>query len=225
MSLFGKLANLKTLASVAGGALMLAASAGGALADKTKFDFWFGNTGDIAKRVQDVCQHFNDLQADYEVDLHQPGRLFQRAAEHHRGLPRQQAADHHAGLRRRHARPMLSEAYYPVNKLMADNGYKIDWDNYFPGISSYYATSKGDLYSMPFNSSTAVLYWNQDAFKKIGKDAAPKTWEEAADDMEALKAAGYDCPLAIDITQTKLAAHGAVLCHPQPADRHPEQRL
>ena len=26
------------------------------------------------------------------------------------------------------------------------------------------------MYSMPFNSSTALLYWNKDAFQKIGKD-------------------------------------------------------
>jgi len=91
----------------------------------------------------------------------------------------------------------------PVYQLMADNGYKIDWDNYIPGIKSYYASSKGDLWSMPFNSSTAVLYWNKDAFKKIGKDAAPQTWEETAGDMQALKAAGYDCPMAIDITNNE----------------------
>ena len=38
-----------------------------AAADKTKIDFWYGNTGDISKRVQEVCQHFNDSQQDYEV--------------------------------------------------------------------------------------------------------------------------------------------------------------
>ena len=96
---------------------------------------------------------------------------------------------------------MLSDAYYPAYKLMADNGYKIDWNNYFPGIRAYYASSKGEMFSFPFNSSTALLYWNKDAFQKIGKTEAPKTWEEAAADMKALKAAGYDCPLAFDISQ------------------------
>jgi sn-glycerol 3-phosphate transport system substrate-binding protein len=84
---------------------------------------------------------------------------------------------------------------------MADNGYTIDWSNYFPGIATYYASSKGQMFSFPFNSSTALLYWNKDAFAKIGKTAAPTTWEEAEADMKALKAAGYDCPLAIDISQ------------------------
>jgi sn-glycerol 3-phosphate transport system substrate-binding protein len=84
--------------------------------------------------------------------------------------------------------------------MMTDAGYKIDWDNYIAAVKGYYATSRGELFSMPFNSSTAVLYWNQDAFKKIGKDAAPATWEEAHDDMVALKKAGYDCPIALDIS-------------------------
>ena len=69
---------------------------------------------------------------------------------------------------------MLSDAYYPAYKLMADNGYNVDWKNYFTGIRAYYASSKGDMFSFPFNSSTALLYWNKDAFKKIGKDAAPE---------------------------------------------------
>ena len=58
------------------------------------------------------------------------------------------------------------------------------------------------MYSFPFNSSTALLYWNKDSFQKIGKSEAPKTWEEAEADMKALKAAGYDCPLAFDISST-----------------------
>ena len=62
-----------------------------------------------------------------------------------------------------------------AEKLMADNGYKIDWKDYFSGISSYFATSKGEMYSFPFNSSTALLYWNKDAYAKIGKDHGPAT--------------------------------------------------
>ncbi len=177
MSIIGKIANLRNLVSVAGGVMMLAATAGGALADKTKFDFWFGNSGDIAKRVQDVCQHFNDSQADYEV-----------VCTSQNGYS--QALQNTIAAFRANKQPtvvqvfdigtldlMLSGAYYPVNKLMADNGYNVDWNNYFAGIRAYYATSKGDMYSMPFNSSTALLYWNQDAFKKIGKDAALKICE------------------------------------------------
>jgi sn-glycerol 3-phosphate transport system substrate-binding protein len=184
--------------TIAAAALALSFTAS-AHAEKTKIDFWFGNSGDIARRVQDVCQHFNDSQQDYEVVCTSQGSY---AA----------ALQNTIAAFRANKQPtvvqvfdvgtldlMLSDAYYPAYKLMADNGYKIDWSNYFPGISAYYSSSKGDMFSFPFNSSTALLYWNQDAFAKIGKSEAPKTWEEAASDMQALKAAGYDCPMAIDV--------------------------
>ena len=38
----------------------------------------------------------------------------------------------------------------------------------------------GKMLSMPFNSSTAIVYWNKDAFTKAGLDPEkpPKTWPE-----------------------------------------------
>jgi len=41
-----------------------------------------------------------------------------------------------------------------------------------------------------------MMYWNKDAFAKIGNTEAPKTWEETFDSLKALKAAGYECPMA-----------------------------
>jgi len=60
------------------------------------------------------------------------------------------------------------------------------------------------MYSFPFNSSTALLYWNKDAFAKIGKDHAPATWKEAGEDLKALKDAGYACPLGFDISNNEV---------------------
>ncbi len=43
---------------------------------------------------------------------------------------------------------------------------------------------------MPFNSSTAVMWINKDAFRKAGldPDKAPKTWQEVRAAAEAIKA-------------------------------------
>ena len=192
------------LTSAALGAMVLAGATTAALAEKTKIDFWFGNQGDIGQRVQDVCKHFNDSQNDYEVvctSQNGYANTLQNTIAAFRANKQPTVVQiFDIGT----LDLMLSGAYYPVNKLLADNGYKIDWNDYLSGVRSYYATSKGDMLSMPFNSSTAVLYWNQDAFKKIGKDAPPKTWEEAAEDMKALKAAGYDCPMGIDISHDEV---------------------
>ena len=121
---------------------------------------------------------------------------------------------------------MLSGAYYAADKLMADNGYKVDYSDYFPGIARYYATSKGEMLSFPFNSSTALFYWNKDAFAKIGKTEAPKTWEDVGANLQAMKDAGYECPMAINISANEswqlMEQFSAI--HNQP-DRHEEQWL
>ncbi|MBY5710396.1 extracellular solute-binding protein [Rhizobium leguminosarum] len=188
------------------GALLATAFLAGpaAAADKTKIDFWFGNSGDIAKRVQEQCDRFNQSQADYEVVCTSQGSydasLQNTIAAFRAGKQPTIAQVSDAGT----LDIMLSGAYYPANKLMSDMGYTVDWKDYFSGISVYYATSKGEMYSFPFNSSTALLYWNKDAFAKIGKDHAPATWKEAGEDLKALKDAGYACPLGFDISNNEV---------------------
>src|SRR5215813_13271059 len=59
-------------------------------------------------------------------------------------------------------------AVYPVYQLMADAGEPFDPQAYLPAVYGYYSTTDGKRLSMPFNSSTPVLYYNKDAFKKAG---------------------------------------------------------
>jgi len=190
--------NAKT--SALGVLALSAALAGPAAAEPVKFDFWFGLSGDLERVVKEVCQHFNDSQPDYEIVCTSQGNydaaLQNTIAAFRAGNQPTVVQVYDVGT----ATMMLSGAFLAANRLMADNGYEVNWDDYFPGIARYYAASSGDMYSFPFNSSTALLYWNKDAFAKIGKDHAPATWEEAAADMQALKDAGYQCPLAFNIT-------------------------
>jgi len=102
---------------------------------------------------------------------------------------------------------MMSGEFYPVQKMMADFGIEIDWANYFPGISNYYASSKGELFSMPFNSSTAVMYYNVADLEKAGV-APPTTWEEFEAALKAVKASdparcgfAYEPSVWIDLEQ------------------------
>ena len=89
---------------------------------------------------------------------------------------------------------MLSGAIYPVYKLMADQGYKIDWSSYLQPVLSYYVDENENLLSMPFNSSTPVMYYNVDLFKKAGIDLPsktdPLTWDQVGDITAKLIASG-----------------------------------
>jgi sn-glycerol 3-phosphate transport system substrate-binding protein len=79
----------------------------------------------------------------------------------------------------------------PVYKLMADAGEKFDSKAYLSAITGYYSTSKGEMLSFPFNSSSTVMWINKDALKKADIAEIPKTWPEVFDAAKKLKAAGY----------------------------------
>jgi sn-glycerol 3-phosphate transport system substrate-binding protein len=86
-------------------------------------------------------------------------------------------------------------AVYPVHQLMADAGEKFDPAAYLPAVYGYYATTDGKLLSMPFNSSTPVLYYNKAAFTKAGlsADKPPVSWTDIEQYSKRLLSAGYQC--------------------------------
>jgi len=64
--------------------------------------------------------------------------------------------------------------------LMKDTGQAFDPKAYLPAVVGYYTDTDGNMLSFPFNSSTPILYYNKDVFKKAGLDPekAPATWED-----------------------------------------------
>ena len=86
-------------------------------------------------------------------------------------------------------------AIKPVYQLMADAGEPFDPGAYLPAVTGYYSTADGKMLSFPFNSSTPVVYWNKEAFKKAGldPDKPPKTWPETFDATKKLRATGLPC--------------------------------
>lgn len=181
-------------------ASMLALTASSSLAAPVKFEFWYGLSGDLSERIQDMCKAFNASQQDYEIvcvsqETYENNLQNTIAAFRAKKQPAVTQISDGGTLDL-----MLSGAYMPVRELMEKNGYQIDWNNYFSGIASYYSSPKGELLSMPFNSSTAMIYYNTDALKAVGFEGLPKTWSEVEKVARDMKAKGYDCPVAFDPT-------------------------
>ena len=84
-------------------------------------------------------------------------------------------------------------AIKPVHVLMKEAGEAFDPAAYLPTITGYYSTTKGEMLSFPFNSSSAVMWYNKDSFRKAGlnPDAPPKTWPEVFEAAKKLKANGH----------------------------------
>ncbi|MCM3799764.1 ABC transporter substrate-binding protein [Caldifermentibacillus hisashii] len=73
----------------------------------------------------------------------------------------------------------------PIQEFVDKDGY--DMSGLEENITNYYSLD-GKFYSMPFNSSTPVMYYNKDAFKKAGLDPekAPETFEEVEEASKAI---------------------------------------
>ena len=90
----------------------------------------------------------------------------------------------------------LVQIYDIGTRFMIDSGWvvpmqdMIDADGYDmsaiePNIAAYY-TVDDRLYSMPFNSSTPILYYNKDMFDKAGVTEVPTSLTEIAEVADAL---------------------------------------
>lgn len=146
---------------------------------KTEVQWWHAMTGFLGEKVNDIVVKFNASQNDFEVKAvfkgSYPETLTAGIAAY-----RAKTQPHLIQVFEVGTQTMLSSgAIYPVYQLMKDQGIQIDWTDFLSVVLSYYSKD-GNLYSMPFNSSTAILYYNRTIFKKAGLDPteAPVTFDD-----------------------------------------------
>ncbi|MCK4502173.1 MAG: sn-glycerol-3-phosphate ABC transporter substrate-binding protein UgpB [Desulfuromonadales bacterium] len=170
--------------------------ASSALAKPTDIQWWHAMRGARGEVVQAIVDSFNNSQSDYRViatykgnydEVVNAGVAAMRAGKQPHIL---QAFEVGTQIM------MLSGAVYPVYELMADKGYKVDWSQYLQPVLSYYMNADGNLMSMPFNSSTPVMYYNVDLFKKAGlpmlSKEKPINWEELGEITGKLVKSGVE---------------------------------
>ena len=196
---------IKTPAALS--ALAMALCATSASAEKIKFDYWYGLSGDLGAVLAQTCDRFNAAQDKYEaVCTGYDGYelVVQSAiAAFRAGKAPALLQSFDAGT----ADLMMSGQFYGVTQMMKDYNIEIDWADYFPAIGNYYSSSKGEMFSMPFNSSTAVMYYNTADLTAAGV-AVPTNWEEFDLALKALKAKnpekcayGYEPQVWVDLEQ------------------------
>ncbi|MCO5090289.1 sn-glycerol-3-phosphate ABC transporter substrate-binding protein UgpB [Bosea sp. (in: a-proteobacteria)] len=162
---------------------------------QTEIQWWHALTGANNDVVVKLAEDFNASQKDYKVvpvykgsypDTLNAGIAAFRAGQ----------APHILQVFEVGTGTMMSAkgAIKPVHEVMNEAGEKFDPNSYLPAITGYYSTAKGEMLSMPFNSSSMVMWFNKDAFRKAGLDPEnpPKTWPETFEAAKKLKAAGFD---------------------------------
>jgi sn-glycerol 3-phosphate transport system substrate-binding protein len=146
---------------------------------KTEIQWWHAMTGFLGERVNEIASKFNKSQTEYEVKAVHKGSYPETLTA---GIAAYRAKTHPHIIQvfEVGTQTMLSSgAIYPVYQLMKDQGININWSDFLSVVKSYYSF-KGNLYSMPFNSSTAILYYNKTMFKKAGlnPEKPPTTFDE-----------------------------------------------
>jgi len=154
--------------------------------EKVSIEFWHAMSGTGQESLDSIVKGFNDSQDKYEVVAEFQG-TYEESLTKLRGVGGTKDA------------PAITQVFEVGTKYMIDSGYIepiqsfIDKDNYDlsqleENILNYYKVD-GELYSMPFNSSTPVMVYNKDAFNEAGLDPekAPETFSEVINAAAKLK--------------------------------------
>jgi len=175
---------------------LLAGSIAAAHADPIEIQWWHAMTSVNGDRINKIAADFNASQSEYKVVPVFKGSYAETMTAAIAAYRAGNAPDIVQVFEVGTATMMAAKgAIKPVYQLMADAGEPFEPSSYLPAVTGYYSTPDGKMLSMPFNSSTPVVYWNKDAFKKAGldPDKPPKTWPETFEAAKKLRAAGQPC--------------------------------
>ena len=87
-------------------------------------------------------------------------------------------------------------AIIPLYQLLEMTHTDINTNDFLPAVRGYYS-SNGKLEGFPFNSSSAVLFYNKTIFTKAGIANPPRTWQEFETVAAKLKKVGQSCALTV----------------------------
>lgn len=167
-------------------------------AAQTELNWWHAHSGRLGELVDEIAQGFNDSQGDYKVVASHKGNYSETL---NAGIAAFRAGEqpHLLQVFEVGTATMMAAkgAIKPVYSMMSESGADWDPNAYIGSVKGYYTTTDGEMLSMPFNSSTPVLWVNRDALEGAGidPDTDLSTWQNVGAVLDQLKAAGHECPL------------------------------
>ncbi|MBG9982403.1 ABC transporter substrate-binding protein [Aerococcaceae bacterium DSM 111020] len=152
--------------------------------DKTELVFWHAMGGTAGEALQKLVDQFNESQDEYIVNAQYQGSYDETLTK-----LRSTASGADVGAD-------LVQVFELGTTFMIDSGLTVPVQEYVdvsgfdlsklePNLLSYF-TIDGQLYSMPFNNSTPIMYYNVDAFNAAGIEEIPDSLEEIIEIAPAL---------------------------------------
>jgi sn-glycerol 3-phosphate transport system substrate-binding protein len=179
-------------------AAMFFATIGVASAEPIELQWWHAMTAANAAVVNQIAADFNAAQSEYKIVPVFKGSYAETMtagiAAYRAGKGPDIIQIFEVGTATMMA---ATGAVMPVYQLMKDAGEPFDPNAYLPAVTGYYSTADGRMLSLPFNSSTAIVYWNKALFRRAGfdPDKPPKTWPETFAVPKSCAPPGYPAAL------------------------------
>lgn len=144
---------------------------------KTVVTFWHAMGGQAQEALNETVADYNASQDKVQVNAEFQGTYEESLPKFHSVAGTDQAPTVIQVQEIGSMSMINSGNIEPIQKFIDEEKY--DMSILEENISNYYKID-GKFYSMPFNSSTPVMYYNKDAFKAAGLDpeAPPETYEE-----------------------------------------------
>lgn len=183
--------NIKTTSKFLGAATAFTLLGSAAFAE-TDITWWHAMGGDLGETVNEIAAGFNASQDEYKITPVFKGSYEETLTS---GIAAFRAGEQPNILQVFDAGSATvigaKGATVPVQDLLSDNGVDFNIEDYISGVRYFYADNAGKMIGMPFNSSSPIMYFNEQALEAAGVEA-PVTYEEFETvTAPALKAAGY----------------------------------
>lgn len=164
-----------------------------AAAAQTQIDWWHAMGGELGEKTEALATAFNASQSDYVVVPSYRGSYTETMTGAIAAFRAGEQPDIVQVFEVGTGTMMAAQgAIVPVYQLMADAGVDFDPTAFLPAVVGYYTDPEGNMLSMPFNSSTPILYYNKDVFEAAGLDPEqpPTTWAQVEEFSRQIMAAG-----------------------------------
>jgi sn-glycerol 3-phosphate transport system substrate-binding protein len=158
--------------------------------------WWHAMSGELGRQVENLAAKFNASQSEYRIVPSYKGSYADTVTAAIFAF-RSQSQPAIVQVNEIATATMMAAkgATYPAFELMRDQKEAFSPETYLPAVVGYYTDADGNMLSFPFNSSTPILYYNKDMFRRAGldPDVAPKTWAEVGAAAKQLRIAGAVC--------------------------------
>ncbi|WP_027965718.1 sn-glycerol-3-phosphate ABC transporter substrate-binding protein UgpB [Halomonas halocynthiae] len=186
----------------------------------TEITWWHSMGGELGERLSTIAEEFSNSQDEFVVVPSYRGEyeesMVNTIAAFRAGEQPHIVQVYEVGT----GTMMAAEgAVYPVYQLMEDHGNNFDPSAYLPVVTGYYTDTNGNMLSMPFNSSTPILYYNKAIFEAAGLDpeTPPSTWQEMGEmSQKILDSGAASCGFTMGYAATWVGLENFSALHNQP---------